>query len=810
MKRLLLSLVLTVSTMFSTVWAYDFNKVSPSGHILYLEIISGTTNVEVVRKPNNEVYSYSGNLIIPNTVSHNDTIYSITSIRYGAFEHCSSLTSVTIPNSVTSIRDCAFQWCSGLTSITIPNSVTTIGEFAFRGCSSLTSVTIPNSVTSIGNNAFSSCSSLTTLNFNAINCSDFSDYSYYYLQYPPFYNCPISTINIGDSVQHIPASFACNLDSLSSITIPNSVTSIGDSAFCDCSGLTSVTIPNSVTSIGSYAFYNCDGLTSVTIPNSVTSIGSYAFRSCSSLDVLNFNAINCSDFSRNSSPETWPPFSNISTINIGDSVQHIPAYFAYQSGSLSSITIPNSVTSIGSYAFRSCSSLTSVTIPNSVTSIGHWAFEDCSSLTTLNFNAINCIFNSPPFYNCPISTINIGDSVQHIPSGFAYYLDSLSSITIPNSVTSIGEWAFKGCSSLTSVTIPNSIDTIRNYTFYDCSSLDSILIPNSVISIENKAFMNCSSLTYVSIPNSVTTIGNSAFQDCSSLTAIIIPNCVTSIGDSTFNGCSNLRNVTSLSTIPPSLGSACFSAAGILKVPCGSLNSYRYSSWLDYFIIMEEVCDNITITVSSANENMGTVSGGGEYAFGTQVTITATPNQGYRFVRWTDGNTNNPRTITATANATYIATFEEGTNNITITVTSANENMGTVSGGGEYAFGTQVTITATPNQGYRFVSWNDGNTDNPRTITVTEEATYIATFEEGVGIENIDVLDNLTFYPNPTKGILNFSMEVEKIEVMDMMGKMVMQFCNVSEINIATLPKGVYCLKLSYNGKITVHKIIKE
>ena len=856
MKKLLLSLALTVSTMLSTVWAYDFNAVSPSGHILYLEIISGTTNVEVVSKPSNEVYSYSGNLIIPNTVSHNDTIYSITSISYGAFEHCSSLTSVTIPNSVTSIRDCAFQWCSGLTSITIPNSVTTIGEFAFRGCSSLTSVTIPNSVTSIGWNAFSSCSSLTTLNFNAINCSDFSDYSYYYLQYPPFYNCPISTINIGDSVQHIPASFACNLDSLSSITIPNSVTSIGDSAFCDCSGLTSVTIPNSVTSIGSYAFYNCDGLTSVTIPNSVTSIGSYAFRSCSSLDVLNFNAINCSDFSRNSYPETWPPFSNISTINIGDSVQHIPAYFAYQSGSLSSITIPNSVTSIGSYAFSRCSSLTSVTIPNSVTSIGHWAFEHCSSLTTLNFNAINCIFNSPPFYNCPISTINIGDSVQHIPSGFAYYLDSLSSITIPNSVTSIGESAFCGCSSLTSVTIPNSvtsigesafyncssltsvtipnsvtsiessafcgcssltsvtipnsIDTIRNYTFYRCSSLDSILIPNSVISIENKAFMNCSSLTYVSIPNSVTTIGNSAFQDCSSLTAIIIPNCVTSIGDSTFNGCSNLRDVTSLSTIPPSLGSACFSAAGILKVPCGSLNSYRYSSWLDYFIIMEEICDNITITVSSANENMGTVSGGGEYAFGTQVTITATPNQGYRFVRWTDGNTNNPRTITATANATYIATFEEGTNNITITVTSANENMGTVSGGGEYAFGAQVTITAIPNQGYRFVCWNDGNTDNPRTITVTEEATYIATFEEGVGIENIDVLDNLTFYPNPTKGILNFSMEVEKIEVMDMMGKMVMQFCNVSEINIGTLPKGVYCLKLSYNDKATVHKIIKE
>ena len=405
-----------------------------------------------------------------------------------------------------------------------------------------------------------------------------------------------------------------------------------------------------------------------------------------------------------------------------------------------------SVTSIGEDAFKYCSSLTSVTIPNRVTYIGRHIFEGCSNLATLNFNATNC-----------------GD----FSSGSYYH-------------------PFNGC-PISTINIGDSVQRIPAYFAYNLDSLSSITISNSVASI-----------------------GSYAFQDCSSLISVTIPNSVTSIGNSAFNGCSNLRDVTSLATTPPTLGTTVFSAAGILKVPCGSLNSYRYSSWLDYFIIMEEVCDNITIIVTSANENMGTVSGGGEYTFGTQVTITATPNQGYRFVRWTDGNTNNPRTITATANATYIATFEEGTNNITITVTSANENMGTVSGGGEYAFGAQVTITAIPNQGYRFVCWNDGNTDNPRTITATANATYIATFEEGVGIENIDVLDNLTFYPNPTKGFLNFNMEVEKVEVMDMMGKMVMQFYNVSEINIGTLPKGVYCLKLSYNDKATVHKIIKE
>ena len=80
-----------------------------------------------------------------------------------AFEDCSGLTSVSIPNSVTSIGDYAFFNCSGLTSVTIPNSVTSIGKSAFSNCSSLTSVTIPNSVTSIGDNAFRNCSGLTSV-----------------------------------------------------------------------------------------------------------------------------------------------------------------------------------------------------------------------------------------------------------------------------------------------------------------------------------------------------------------------------------------------------------------------------------------------------------------------------------------------------------------------------------------------------------------------------------------------------------------------------------------------------------------------
>ena len=100
---------------------------------------------------------YSGEVVIPSSITVEGKEYTVTSIGRNAFYGCKGLTSVTIPNSVTSIGSYAFRGCSGLTSVTIPNSVTSIGESAFRECSSLTSVTIPNSVTSIGNRAFANC-----------------------------------------------------------------------------------------------------------------------------------------------------------------------------------------------------------------------------------------------------------------------------------------------------------------------------------------------------------------------------------------------------------------------------------------------------------------------------------------------------------------------------------------------------------------------------------------------------------------------------------------------------------------------------
>lgn len=140
-----------------------------------------------------------------------------------------------------------------------------------------------------------------------------------------------------------------------------------------------------------------------------------------------------------------------------------------------------------------------------------------------------------------------------------------------------------------------------------------------------------------------------------------------------------------------------------------------------------------TINVYANNSSWGSVTGGGSYPAGATATLKATPKSGYVFEKWNDGNTSATRTITVTGNATYTAQFKSNVTYYTITVQSNNTSWGYVTGGGSYASGSSVTIKATPYSGYYFEKWNDGNTSATRTITVTGNATYTATFKSSGG-----------------------------------------------------------------------------
>ena len=218
---------------------------------------------------------YEGDMVIPGSVTYNGETYTVVGIGMNAFDGCTGLKSVVIPNSVTSIEPSAFYGCVNLSSVRLPNSITEIGESVFQHCSSLTDIEIPNTVEQIGYGAFYDCSSLTSVEIPGSVTSIGS---------MCFYGCDaLTSVNIPNSVTSIGDGAFSGCKSLTDITVPGSVTEIEAGIFYGCGGLTAIELPNSVTSIGSMAFCNCYGLRSLVIPNSVVRIGGSAFDGCSGL-----------------------------------------------------------------------------------------------------------------------------------------------------------------------------------------------------------------------------------------------------------------------------------------------------------------------------------------------------------------------------------------------------------------------------------------------------------------------------------------------------------------------------------------------
>ena len=212
----------------------------------------------------------------------------MTDIGSSAFDDCTSLKTVTIPNGVTYIDYCTFSGCASLTSITIPDSVTYIYDDAFSDCTSLISITIPDSVTYIGGETFRGCTSLTAINVATGNQNYASANGVLYDKDKTAVICyPVGkkdkNYSILDSVTHIYRYAFRGCTNLTSITIPDSMTYIGDYAFENCTSLAGITIPDGVTEISQYTFDGCTSLASITIPKSVTFINNGAFLNCTSL-----------------------------------------------------------------------------------------------------------------------------------------------------------------------------------------------------------------------------------------------------------------------------------------------------------------------------------------------------------------------------------------------------------------------------------------------------------------------------------------------------------------------------------------------
>jgi len=371
-------------------WGINENTYLVQDGIIYVKVDGKV----VVTNCTNEL---AKDVTIPAKITINGTTSNVTCIGDMAFENCSSINSVVIPNGVTSIRESAFEGCKLLTSIVIPNSVETIGDYALNGCNSL--------------------------------------------QYNKYENC----LFLGNAENPYLVLAKAKDTSITEVNISNDTKFIMNYAFLGCSFLTSIIIPNNVISIGRYAFDSIYSNSSLTIYCEVSSEpsewdgwnsnGRPVYWGVTKEDIIHQNGIQY--LIRNGDAVVTGHTSELpndvvipSSIVVEGKTYNVTSIGdnAFQNcKSLITMVIPDSVTSIGQYAFHLCSSLTSIVLPDNITSIENSTFKECSSLMSIEI---------------PNSVISIGD-------GAFGNCSSLTSIVVPSSVTNIGYYVFVGCNSLT-------------------------------------------------------------------------------------------------------------------------------------------------------------------------------------------------------------------------------------------------------------------------------------------------------------------------------------------------------------------------
>ena len=589
MKKGILILFVLALSPFVSLFAYDCEIDG-----IYYNRLSAD-ELEVTYK--NLSSSYTGDVIVPETVTYRDKVFKVTKISSFAFQGCKGLKSVSLPEGITDLPNYSFSGCSSLTSISIPTTVSSIGESVFDGCTSLIDIVLPENVSNIESYAFQNCQALQTINipegvttiskYVFSGCSNLTSISLpdslYKIESFAFENCSsLITINLPQGIKAIGTNLFENCTSLTSITLPAEFR-ITARSFAGCKNLSSIVFPAELTSIGEYAFSGCTSLTEVAFPEGFKYALEGAFYGCSGLQYVsipksigNGEDWNGGGFGKNAfygciglkkviirdisnwckisfvSPESNPLYyaqhlysdedTEIKDLYIGRDVDKINDYVFYKAEYINKIHIlQDTPPTIKENTFgNTCYTWTDVFVPaetkEQYQNADYWK----------NFKSISGIDYTTEYDGVMYRVLSESEAEtianKDRYSGDVVIADSVTISRKEYRVIAVG--GFARSANLTSVTIPNSVTTIKDFAFAYCNALSSISIPNSVTIIESEAFMNCSALTSVSLGNNVTIIGQRAFENCTGLTSITIPNSVTTIGGGAFRNCSGIASIT--------------------------------------------------------------------------------------------------------------------------------------------------------------------------------------------------------------------------------------------------------------------------
>ena len=660
-------------SVFGYIFGYDSESLSTtsSSHLGYVNAAWGT-------QANNTVFQYSYY-----TYSHTYGGFAYYTPRSYYYYIPSSIKIVTITQQE-NIPEAAFNNCSFVESITIPNHCTSIGNYAFQNCAGLTEIVIPESVTSIGTDAFKECTGLTSVNI--INTDSW---------------CKISFANAYSNPMYYAKDFYCNNEIVTNITLPADITSIQKYAFYNLTSLSEVVIGDNITVIGEFAFYNCAGLTEVVIPNSVTSIGLSAFQGCNSLEsmtlpfvgksanatyyesvfgyIFGYDSESLSD--THASPSgyinvAWgtQPDNTVfqyshyiySHTYAGATYSNPWSYYYYIPNSIKEVTIteqdsipeaafnncsfietitlPNNCTKIGSYAFQNCTGLTEIVIPESVTSIGMNAFYGCTGLTSIiipahiemlgdyafmtgneftklyymgtvdnwceiNFPSVNANLWSYSqnvyFGDVVIGEINISSATKINRYAFQN-CEYLTEVVIDGLTITVGDYAFSACNNLKRVYIGKQLQKIEDYAFAYCENLEQVEINDAPTFIDNYAFYECVKLVNFNMGNAITSINTYVFYGCTSLTNINLPNTLTFIGHSAFYNCNSLTNIIIPNLVTSISAFSFYGCSSVTSLIIGNqVTSIGESAFKNCKIIDLKIPNSVTKIERSAFANCG-------------------------------------------------------------------------------------------------------------------------------------------------------------------------------------------------------------
>lgn len=677
--------------------------------------------------------SISGALAVPS---------SVTSIGQGAFYDCTHLVTLNLQNATAAISADAFYNCERLYQVVLGDQTPSIGDNAFRDCIRLTDVALGSSLSSIGRNAFNGCVRLSN---------------------PIF---PSSLVSIGDS-----AFLGCSLVG-GHLTFPSAITSIGNYAFSGTAAISHLTMKATMPpTIYANTFASASTSTIVYVP-------------CGS--ILSYYVSNYWDYFTNYA-EAAPFDVNVS---VNDTLMGSVAIL--QHPTCSSFTARIQATANSGYHFIRWNDGNTAN-PRQLTLSSDTSFvaifvSDYSYIAVLSNDTTAGSVSGSGLYNYNDSvvlsaTANAGYHFQYWNDGdtsnprllfasqdstfTAIFLSNISTITVSNNNPTMGTVSGSGTYYYQNQAIVTATP-YYGYHFTSWSdgvtanprivsvSQDSTFIANFAVNIYNVTVssnnsgmggvLGGGSYNYLSTatlsatanygyhfvqwsdgstdnPLTFTVVCDSAFvaQFAANSYSVAVSANDTSMGTVYGGGLYNYNSIASLSAVPAYGYHFVQWSDGDTSNP-RTVTVSGNSSYIAQFAI-----NNYAVSVSSANTSMGTVSGGGNFVHGATTYITATAAYGYRFIQWNDGNTDNPRLITVTQNANYVAQF--AINSYNVSVTANNSALGNVTGGGTYVYNSQTTLTATPFYGFYFVQWSDGNTDNPRTITVTSDVTLVAQFD---------------------------------------------------------------------------------